>query len=102
MIEERLQEVFDWKIMQFLNNLEQEQKQFYDFEELAAMEYLSVTQDDIEQSHQIQISRTLGPEQDSTQGISPNNTDHTHVNDTQSRLTPRSLDSIVYQMEPLQ
>ena len=88
--------------MQFLNNLEQEQEQLYDFEELAAMKQLSVTQDGIEQSHQIQISRTLGPKPDSTQGISPNNTDHTHVNDTQSRLTRISLDSIVYQMDPLQ
>ena len=69
-IEERLQEVYDWEIMQLMDQLEQEQ--LNGLEGIAALEQLSVAQDEMEQSHQIETSQTLGEDQANPRGQTPN------------------------------
>ena len=56
-IEERLQEVYDWEIMQLMDGLEQEH--LYELEGIAALEQLPLVQDQIKQSHERQTLQDI-------------------------------------------
>jgi hypothetical protein len=96
-IEERLQEVYDWEIMQLMDQWEQEQ--LNGLEDIAALEQLSVAQDEMEQPHQIPTSQTLGEEQGNTQGQTPNNWVRTQLDADENIFPTNPLHSILHQME---
>ena len=90
-IEERLQEVYDWEIMQLIDQLEQEQLNRLEY--IAALEQLSVPPDEMEQSNQIPTSPTLAEEQQNTQAQTSHSWVQTQLEDSNNPLTIESLDS---------
>ena len=98
-IEERLQEVYDWEIMQMMEQWEQEQ--LNQLEGIAALEQLSVVQDEMEQSHPIQTSQALGEDEANPRGQTSNGWVRMQPNDPDNHLTPQSLDSTLYHMDKM-
>ncbi|CAF1614184.1 unnamed protein product [Didymodactylos carnosus] len=98
-IEERLQEVYDWEIIQLMDQLEQEQ--LNGLEGIAALEQLSVVQDEMKQSHPIQTSQALGEDEANPRGQTSNGWVRMQPNDPDNHLTPQSLDSTLYHMDKM-
>jgi hypothetical protein len=92
-IGERLQAVYDWEIMQLMEQLEQEQ--LNGLEGIAALEHLSVAQDEMEQTNQIQIAQTLEEEQHHTRTDIPPDWIQTQFEVEENHLTSQSLHSLV-------
>ena len=76
-IEERLQEVYDWEIMHINDHLEQGESN--NLEGIAALEQLLLVHDQMDQSHQLQTLQALEGEKQQIQGQSSENSVHTQV-----------------------
>ena len=100
MIEEQLQEVYDWEMMHLNDHLEQ--GQLYELEGIAALEQLSLVQDQMEQSCQLQTSQAFEDEIRPIQRQASENSVQTQGHRIENNLTPQSLDSILYHMEQMQ
>ena len=99
-IEERLQEVYDWEIMQLMDGLAQEQ--LYELEGIAALEQLPLVQDQMQQSYEIQTSQASEEEAPLMQDPSTADSVTKDLNEIEAHLTPQSFDSILYHMEGMQ
>ena len=76
-----------------------EQEQLYELEGIAALEQLSLVQDQMEQSHQIQ---TLEEEAQQIQEQAAEDSAPTELNDIEDDFTPQLLDSILNHMKRMQ
>ena len=99
-IEERLQEVYDWEIMQLMQGSEREQ--LYELEGVAALERLSSVQDQMEQSSQLQAVQALDEEEQQLRERAGEASTQTEHNDIEDHSTTQSLDSIIYHMYGMQ
>jgi hypothetical protein len=96
-IGERLQAIYDWEIMQLMDIWEQEQLDA--LEDIAALEQLSVAQDEMEQSSHIKTPPSLEGEQHNTQAQTPNSSVQTKLEDSNNTFTHQSLDSKLDHLE---
>ena len=99
-IEERLQEVYDWEIMQIMDQWEQEQ--LNQLQSIAALEQLFLAQDGLVKSHQIQTLQALEEDEQTLQEQEPPQSVQTQHDDLAIDLSPQSLSSIVYHLEQMQ
>ena len=92
MIEEQLQEVYDWEIMHLMDGLEQEQS--YELEGIAALEQLPLEQDRMKPPYQCPSFQVLQGNTEQLQGPASESSVDTQVDQIVNDTTPRSLSSI--------
>ena len=99
-IDEQFQEVYDWEIMHM--NEHSEPEQLYELEGIAALEKLSLVQDQIERSYPLQTLQKLAEEKQHTEGPPSENSVHTQAHHIEIDSTSQSLDSKLYHLEQVQ